>query len=245
MTSIIPPKRRWPNRVLISLFILFLLLPVLDMGFHFDPTRPPSENRLLAALPKPPGGLAGLQKFLTGWETYFNDHFGCRRCLVLWHNKLKWSLFREKNTRNVLMGIDGWMFMSDNQMIEHFRGAQPFLEADLQQWQKLLERRRDWLAARGINYLFVLAPDKHTVYPEYLPPWLKDLGGRTKADQFFAYMKVHSTVPVLDLRPGLLAGKKSAPVYQKTDTHWNELGAFLAYQQVELNRFAGSVREVF
>jgi hypothetical protein len=117
-------------------------------------------------------------------------------------------------------------------MIEHFRGAIQFTDADLQAWQKLLEHRRDWLAARGVKYLFVLAPDKQSVYPEYLPAWLKHLGGRTKADQFFHYMKAHSTVEVIDLRPALIAGKATAPTYLKTDTHWNPFGSFLASQEV-------------
>ena len=202
------------------------------MAFHIDPTPPQSENRLLAPLPSRPENIARLKIFLAGCEAYFDDHFGCRRVLVMWHNKLKWSLFRESNARSVLVGTDGWMFLSSGQMIEHFHGALQFTEKQLNDWQKLLEHRRDWLARHGIQYIFVLAPDKHSIYPEYLPAWLKDLGGRTKADQFVAYMKAHSTVEVLDLRPLLLAAKKSAPVYLKTDTHWNQFGAFITCEDV-------------
>jgi hypothetical protein len=223
---------RWPDCAVIGLFLLLLLLPWLDIAFHIDPTPPPSENRLLAAFPQRPDGMAGLKKFQSGWEAYFNDHFGCRKVLVMWHNKLKWALFEEKNARNVLVGTGGWMFASEKRMIEHFCGALQFTEPELNDWQKLLERRRDWLAQRGIKYLFVLAPDKQSIYPEYLPAWLKDLGGQTKVDQFFAHMKAHSTVEVLDLRPALLAAKKSAPVYLKTDTHWNQFGIFIAYEKV-------------
>jgi hypothetical protein len=227
-----PAASRWPDHALIGLFAVLLLLPLLDMAFHFDPTSPPSENRLLAAFPQRPDGVAGLKKFQSGWEAYFNDHFGCRKVLVRWHNKLKWSLFEEKNSRNVLVGTGGWMFASEKRMVEHFCGSLPFTDRELNDWQKLLERRRDRLAQHGIKYIFVLAPDKHSIYPEYLPAWLKDLGGRTRVDQFFAHMKAHSTVEVLDLRPALLAAKKTAPVYLKTDTHWNQLGAFIACENV-------------
>jgi alginate O-acetyltransferase complex protein AlgJ len=223
---------RWPDHALIGLFALLLLLPSLDIAFHIDPTSPPSENRLLAAYPQRPDGVTGLKKFQSGWEAYFNDHFGCRRVLVMWHNKLKWSMFHEKNARKVLVGTGGWMFMSEKWMIEHFCGTRSFTEPELNDWQKLLERRRDWLAQRGIKYLFVLAPDKQSIYPEYLPAWLKDLGGQTKVDQFFAHMKAHSTVEVLDLRPALIAAKKSATVYLKTDTHWNQFGTFVACENI-------------
>jgi alginate O-acetyltransferase complex protein AlgJ len=45
-------------------------------------------------------------------------------------------------------------------------------------------------------------------------------------------MKAHSTVEVLDLRPALIAAKKSAPVYLKTDTHWNQFGSFIACENI-------------
>jgi hypothetical protein len=61
---------------------------------------------------------------------------------------------------------------------------------------------------------------------------LKNPGRSTKADQFFAYMRIHSSVSLLDLRPTLLAAKGSGPLYQQTDTHWNQLGAFLACDQL-------------
>ena len=225
-------SRRWPARVLVGLFAVALSLPLLDFFFHIDPTSPPSENRLLVEFPPRPHGFADVKQFLAGWERYFGDHFGCRKVLVMWNNKLKWSLFHEKSVRNVLWGTDGWMYFSAAQMIEHYRGALQFSETELSNWQKLLEHRRDWLAKRGIKYIFILAPDKQSVYPENLPAWLQKLGGRTKADQFFAYMQAHSTVEVLDPRPVVLAAKKDAPVYQKTDTHWNSYGAFVAGAEV-------------
>jgi len=95
-----------------------------------------------------------------------------------------------------------------------------------------LEKRRDWLAKRGIKYLFVVAPDKHTIYPEYLPDWIKKVRPQTKLDQFIAYMREHSTVPLLDVRDVILAAKKNHPVYMRTDTHWNDIGAFVAYQKL-------------
>lgn len=223
-----PNPHRWHARALVVCFFLCLGVPLLDFFFHIDPTSAPNEKRLLAEFPQRPDGFGDVKKFISEWESYFSDHFGCRNVLVMWQNKLKWSLFREKSVRDVIVGTDGWMFFSAAQMVEHYRGALQFTEQELRDWQKLLERRRDWLAARGIKYLFVLAPDKQSVYPENLPVWLQPLRGRTKADQFLDYLKTHSTVEVLDLRPALLAAKKTAPIYQKTDTHWNEFGAFVA-----------------
>ncbi len=222
----------WTNRALIGLFFLLLWLPTLDIIFHLDWTIDRGENRQLAIFPKSPSGGRELQAYLAALETYFNDHFGCRKCLVQWNNKLKWSLFKDKNTRNVLIGKNNWFFISDAQMIDHYSGLLQFTPEQLHDWQALLEKRRDWFARRGIAYLFVVAPDKQSIYPEDLPDWVTKVRPQTKLDQFFAYMRAHSTVPVLDLRETVRAAKQTDPTFLKTDTHWNFFGGFVAYQEL-------------
>ena len=71
--------------------------------------------------------------------------------------------------------------------------------------------------------------------PKNCPSWVKKVRPQTKLDQFFAYMRTNSTVPVLDLRDVVLDAKPINPTYLKTDTHWNYFGGFIAYQ--ELIRF--------
>ena len=230
-----PNSSRWHARALVACFFLCLGVPLLDFFFHIDPTSLPSENRLLAPLPPRPDGVGGLKQSFAGWDAYFTDHFGGRKALVMWHKKLKWSLYHEKKLHeDVLVGNDGWLFFSGAQMVEHARGALQFSPPELENWRKLLQRRRDWLAARGIKYLFVVAPDKQSIYPEFLPAWLQPLvkDSHTKLDQLIGYLRDHSTVEILDLRPELRAAKKLGPLYQMTDSHWNEVGAFVACEAV-------------
>src|SRR5436190_21050559 len=104
-------------------------------------------------------------------------------------------------------------------MVEHYTGLARFSEQELKDWQELLEGRRDWLARRGCKYLFVVPPDKHSVYPEYLPDWLIKSETPSKVQQLIAHMKAHSTVPTLDLREALVEAKQGAVLYQMTDTH--------------------------
>jgi alginate O-acetyltransferase complex protein AlgJ len=207
-----------------------LWLPTVDSLFHVDPTRPHNENRAMAVFPEAPASWHGLQDYLAGLEVYFNDHFGCRKCLVQWNNKLRWNLFREKKDATVLIGKNGWLYIMEGNLIDHYTGQLQFTPAQLHAWQTLLEKRRDWLAKRGIAYVFVIAPNKESVYPEELPDWVKKIRPQTKVDQFYDYMRQHSTVPVLDLRPAVRDAKSMYPTYLKTDTHWNSYGGFVAYQ---------------
>ena len=230
------PPTNWPkrmaSRLLIGLFFLIIWLPTLDTFFHLDRRLLLTENNLPATFPKYAAKPGGLKEFLTGLDTYFNDHFGFRQRLVHWHNELEASVFAAPSVLNVFIGQNGFLFYAGDQMIDNFQGVLPFTTQELRHHQLQLEQYRDWLARRGISYIFVVAPDKQSIYPEYVAPWLKPGNRRTKLDQFVDYMRDHSTVTVLDLRSALLAAKRVAPTYYKSDTHWNTFGGFVGSQEI-------------
>ena len=225
--------KRHINICLFAVFLAFLWLPTLDTFFHFDHSSIPGENRLPAEFPKMTPGSGGLKEFITGFEAYFNDHFGFRKGLIWSFRSCRFHLLGDqKGHESVLVGSEGWLYFNENQMVEHYRGTLSFTPDQLQDWQALLEYYRGWLAQRGIKFLFVVAPDKQSIYPEYLPSWMSKVSPETKLDQFFAHMKTNSTVDVLDLRPTLLEGRSMGPMYLKTDSHWNLLGGFLTCQKI-------------
>jgi alginate O-acetyltransferase complex protein AlgJ len=70
------------------------------------------------------------------------------------------------------------------------------------------------------------------MYPEFLPEWMTDAGPAVKTGQFFSHMRTNSTVRVVDLRPALAEAKKRDTIYFLTDSHWNQLGAFHACEEI-------------
>lgn len=229
-------RHAWADWLVIFLFGGLLWLPTVDFFSGIDRTQPPGENRLPAPTPRLlQKDFASVQTFLTASETYFNDHFGFRKRLIRWFQQWKQRLYHDQSVNKVVPGRNGWLFTGEQQMVDHFLGLAKFTPAQLKAWQTLLEKRRDWLAARGIKYLFVIPPDKQTIYPEELPQWLLDAAPtnrETKLDQFLLYMREHSTVEILDLRPALFAAKKIAPPFLQNDTHWNLFGGFVACQEI-------------
>jgi hypothetical protein len=102
----------------------------------------------------------------------------------------------------------------------------------------MLEERRAWCAAHGIKFLFVLAPSKCTVYPEFVPSQYTHISPKSRADQLFAQLKERSKVETLDLRGTIIAAKSRGQLYYKTDTHWNPLGALIGYHAL-ISRLKG------
>src|SRR5271154_2566924 len=156
---------RWTNVLLVAAFMALLWLPTLDTFFHFDHTPAFNEKRLPAQFPQFKSDLGGLKKYISGLESYFNDHFGFRNQLIHWH--IQWRLaFFNGGRSDVMMGKDGWLFFDEKQMhlVEHYQGTLQFSPQELANIQKEQEYRRDWLAQRGIEYVFVVAPDKQSIY---------------------------------------------------------------------------------
>ena len=210
----------------LSLPGLLSLLPVETANRFID------ENRRLSPFPEFNFVPNEIQKFPRGFERYFNDHFQLRDYLILGNNYLELKLWKRSSRRNVVIGADGWLFWGGDCVLEDFLSLQPFSVEQLQKRQRVLESKRDWLAKHGIRYLFMVPPDKQSIYPEFMPKAYQAMQGQSRLDQFVAYMRQHSNVDILDFRQTLRAAKADYQIYFRMDSHWNEMGALIASREI-------------
>jgi len=189
------------------------------------------EYRSLAPMPPWPRSKSELVEFPEQLRLYFNDHFAFRKSLIRLQALVKVKWLGESATPAVVIGKDGWLFYYEQSLFQS-RSEEPFTSEQLARWRQALQTRHDWLAKRGIRYLFVIAPEKQSIYPEYVPNNKRNTHQTFRFDQLVTYLKENSNVEIIDLRPPLLAAKQSRRVYFQTDTHWNTLGGFVAYQTI-------------
>lgn len=162
----------------------------------------------------------------------FDGQFAYRAWFVGAQAWLRERLFHVSPLSTVWRGRDGWWYLASDGAVEDTLNQSPLSAAELDEWCATLQHTYDWLAARGIAYVFVLAPDKPAIYPEHLPAGLHPRPAPTRTDQLVTALRARTTVPVVDLRPDLLAAKAGPPLFHRTDTHWNDLGAALAYRRL-------------
>lgn len=84
----------------------------------------------------------------------------------------------------------------------------------------------------NVQVVFMMGPNKESIYPEYLPTSL--IPSDTKYSSYFLNVlrqipKIHVYDPTLDLKN---AKESEGLLYWKTDTHWNQKGAYIAFQGV-------------
>jgi hypothetical protein len=227
------------NRVLSVLFACAIVLPLaVTLGWLALP-HTDAGNPDLAPWPAAPRSVSSLGKWPTRFRRWFKDHYAFRRGLIQTHGAVLLRGFGVPPSPTVLIGRDGWWYYTDDGAMDDIVSAVPMPRSEMDAWRLVLEDNRNWLAEQQVPYLFVLAPDKHLVYPEYLPPTVRVLG-RPRVEELTRFLEERSTVHVLDLRPPLLDAKRSERVFHRTDTHWNNRGSLVAY--VEVMRRVARVR---
>jgi len=218
--------------VIVLLFLLAISAPLLDMFCKIDPFPHLYENRPLTKRPVLKPILSEMQSFPQKYTAYFNDHFGFRNALIRANYFLRVRLLSTSPSKEVVLGKDGWFFFAGEGEIDDYRGITRYDRQLLEKFAATLELKRRWLAARGIRYLFVVAPNKSSVYGNMLPVRLNRIREKNGMDEFVTYLKQHTVVEILDLRTAMIAAKTEKRVYLKADTHWNNYGAFVAYQEM-------------
>ncbi|HEX5704358.1 MAG TPA: hypothetical protein VFX97_14235 [Pyrinomonadaceae bacterium] len=218
------------DTLLTFLFTVAISLPMVGLVFRWDVMSEQLENRRLAKLPALPANSEAISNFPKEFTAYFNDNFGFRASLVRWQALAKLRLFKSASP-NVIVGKDGWLFYAGEYTAHGQPTVPAYTKEQLDRWRQLLEGRRDWLARRGIRYLFVVCPNKESVYPEYLPSTFRRKN-ETRLDQLLAYLRKNSDLKILDLRPALHEAKTRRPVFYKVDSHWNSAGGFVGYQAI-------------
>ena len=137
------------------------------------------------------------------------------------------SLVGEK----AVVGKDGYLFLGNHyaRVIDKAEGKFPYTQEEVEQWADGLKKLEDWFEKRGIVFLFVIAPNKSSIYPEKLPDTIVYSEGDTITDAIVKAAKKRG-VALLDLRPVLRRKKGKETLFFKTDTHWNNKGASIGFE---------------
>ena len=193
-----------------------------------------SEKRTLADKPSLPKSPKEILLYPKNYEKYINDNFYFKQRLVSLNNFLHKKLFNRLQGGKVIVGIDGWLFYKGDdrkQVIDDLVGKTKFSSIELDNIFSTLSSYNCYANAIGAEFLVVIAPNKETIYTEYLPQRIIKTPS-TKIDQIFKKLTDYPELKILDLRNPLFNAKNIEQIYYKTDTHWNEKGAYICYDHI-------------
>lgn len=234
-------SKRFADFLLIAAFFALLSYPALALFENPEElqARFAYEKRALGRKPALWDLATAPSKFAAEFKSFFDDQFESRGRLVALNSAIRYELFNVSSSGKVLPGKHGALFYAGEPVVPRydfgheaaqFRRVLPVTRRRLDRLRAILESRRKWAHDMGAEFLFVIAPDKSSSYPEQMPEWMNRLDGPTFTDLLVAHLKATSVVDVVDLRPAIRRAKESGrPLYYLHDTHWNHEGAFVGY----------------
>jgi hypothetical protein len=214
---------------LLIIFFTSIYLPPLAGLFIQSGGVSHVENRLLAQIPVMESNLASVNTFPDRFEKYFSDNFVGRLALINGYNHLH-SIIGVSPTKNVIIGKNGWLHFGGEGGIEikSYRKTKPFSGAQMAQWRWSMRLIKGWLEKRGIKLVFLIAPNKSSIYPEQMPDNI-NVAGKTGCFDQVSEAAHDVGIEFVDPRNDLVERKKRDEVYFRTDTHWNDMGAYVSY----------------
>lgn len=182
-------------------------------------------------MPELPKSVADLLAFPKKFDAFFNDNYGMRKTLISVHSSMMDKIFDESPDSRVVIGKENWLYFDNYNSILDAEGRAPLADELIAKGVEHYAKNRKQVEDAGMKYLLVIAADKTTIYPEFLPDYIKPSPlGTHRIDKFLtALTKKYPDFPVIDARPILLQAKLKEKVYQETDTHWNRRGAHATY----------------
>ena len=194
------------------------------------------ENRKLKTFSKINFNIKNFHNIPSEIDDYVKDQAFLKDSLFSLYSRFKLSI-GDSPSQDVTIGKDGWLYLGSPYSQKHpdLIGLsnkiipQPKPDAYIQQ----KEQFKSYLSSQEIKYLFVIAPDKPTIYPEYLPERYQNY---QKKRSLFSENVSNQLSKALGesfiyLRDPLLNAKKSIKsnlLYYRWDTHWNMVGANVA-----------------
>ncbi len=206
-----------------------LAAPTLLMPFTAHRNTENTENRVLSAFPSVTDEAGKLNTdFFSQLTEWYGDHFGMRNEMVTAYGTLTRSLLNTSAENDVICGKDDWLFYA--QTLSDTIGEATVDEIAVRHMARTLSMMDAYAVSKGAKLIFTVAPNKASIYPEYLPD--RYLTRRTP-NNFTLLMQALSRtdITVCDLHTVLQQQAQNDPalLYHKLDSHWNGYGAMTAF----------------
>lgn len=215
------------------LIVGLISTPLITALFSEVKTTSTSEKRMLATWVSWQQAKSPTDYF-THVSSYAQDHFGFRDELISLNAKILFAL-NQSPVDKVIKGKEGWLFYKTYDALSLLSSDKSAIISAIERRARHVSYRADTLKARGIAYVYVIAPNKMVMYREKMPKVYALSENNHMQDLFTQSLDQSKLSFYFDLKKYLKEQQSKAlefDFYYKNDTHWNHFGAYAAYNGV-------------
>lgn len=209
--------------------ISLALCMVLSVGMLFRPTTEPIGNEQRAVFPSlftEDGAFNA--NFMAELGMYFEKSFAFRPEIITADAWIKANVFGVSNVDSVIVGTDDWLYYSST--LDDYLGRDALTDQQIVGVVHNLEMIQERVGQSGADFLFTVAPNKNTLYPEHMPYQYAVKASEEFNRDALGEALSQSELDYCDLF-AVFEGNDEV-LYFARDSHWNNKGALLAYDAV-------------
>jgi hypothetical protein len=218
---------------------VFLFLAVITVPLVFIDTKSIVSMLERRVLPNPPTVYANgklnlklLELLPRQIDTYVTDRFAGRSLAVFLTNHVNFFVLRKSHDNRLLVGKDRWLFYIDKGIGDEFANfakTNLFNDEQVNRFLWTFGLTNNFCNENGIKFLFLIVPDKPSVYPEKYP--FPRPEGPSLVDQLMAAMPEDWRENIIFPQDYFISkkGEHTQPLYFNNGLHWTKLGVYYTY----------------
>ena len=210
-------------KIFTAAFLLLCILP--SAGMLFLPPTEAAANERLTPVPqlKSEDGSWN-QNVLDDATNYIADHFALRQEMVTANAMLQTGLLATSPAEDVIYGRDGWLYYAET--LDDYQNRATLTDEEVRQIAQTIADMQAYCEARGAQFVFTIAPNKNSLYPEHMPARYLQSDSPGNYEKLKPLLEEYG-VHYADLFTFL--SEQDEILYLKTDSHWTNRGAALAH----------------
>lgn len=228
-------KKKFGYAAFAALILALCLVP--SVGMFFAGQSEAGGNEVLASLPSLRDHEGKLNTgYLNQLTDYVEDNYFLRPQFVTAWSALNQRVLRTSIADNVLLGRNGWLYFADT--LGDYTGSELLDGREVFSAVRNLALMEEYCQSQGVQFLFAIAPNKNTVYPEHMPalPVFSQENNRKTLGRALT----EAGVSFLDLSAAFESQREV--LYFTQDSHWNSKGAALAADWINTALYRGAPR---
>lgn len=134
----------------------------------------------------------------------------------------------------VLLGKNDMFFYKtelDGHPLWDYMGINHFADPELASIAANIVATRDHLKEKGIEFYAMCVPNKEIIYQENMPDTIAQVNEISRGEQLETYIRENTDLVFVYPKDALLANKDKVQLYYNTDSHSNQIGAFVNMQE--------------
>lgn len=133
------------------------------------------------------------------------------------------DFFPLRVNQDVIVGRFGWLYLYGENEYECYVGSNILSDSEMQHYVDLVNQLQAICQARGKELYVLIAPNKSSVYPKYMPT-VEKVDDWRRISRLYEKMRNEAHAPFIYPIIEELNASGTYQVYYKYDSHWNHLG---------------------